>query len=118
MKKRDEIISNMVSKLCDIDIIEYNYDHDYCDYDEWYDDYDDYDIYDYIPNNSKQIIITKQRGVPRLGGVGRIGAMIDMNSIYSKEILRDKKINQLLGLEYNFGQPSFGDLVVGKIRNK
>lgn len=40
-----------------------------------------------------------------------IGKMIDMNSIYSKERLREKKINQILGLESAsyLQKPTVGD---------
>ena len=40
-----------------------------------------------------------------------IGKMIDMDSIYSKERLREKKINQILGLESSsyLQKPTVGD---------
>lgn len=38
-----------------------------------------------------------------------------MKSIYSREILRDKKINQILGLEYEH-KPTFGDIFPKKMK--
>ena len=37
--------------------------------------------------------------------------MIDMRSVYSKEILRQKKIDVVLGLSAEFTKPTFADII-------
>jgi len=39
------------------------------------------------------------------------GRMIDMRSVYSKEILRQKKIDVVLGLSAEFTKPTFADII-------
>lgn len=90
---------------------------DYYDYwcgyyydDDYYPHYDD-DDYDYCwsyiePTIDYSFDIVNTRG--RVKSINRsryypysLGKMIDMNTIYPKHIMREKKINQLLGLEYH-----------------
>jgi hypothetical protein len=93
----------------------------YWDYDDWDDYHDDYcDCYscmpvdyDYLPDElqpksidyvSKRVRITYYSISP--------GRMIDMTSIYSKEVLRQKRINHILGIEYmEHSLPTLGDIL-------
>jgi len=57
-------------------------------------------------------IVTTGKSWKRLSNNGNIiiGKMIDMNSIYSRERLREKKINQVLGLESaSYHKATIGD---------
>lgn len=40
----------------------------------------------------------------------RIGRMVDMKTVYSKEIMRDKNIDIILGLSKEFQKITIGDL--------
>ena len=70
-------------------------------------------VYDYLPDElqpksidyvSKRITITYHSISP--------GRMIDMTSIYSKEVLRQKKINHVLGIEsMEHSRPTLGDIL-------
>lgn len=73
--------------------------------DYYYDRYDDFipddACWSYIENIYDYMII-QTYGVKKILTLpSRGGAMIDMNTIYPKHILREKKINQILGLEYH-----------------
>ena len=69
--------------------------------------------YDYLPDElqpksidyvSKRVRITYYSISP--------GRMIDMNSIYSKEFLRQKRINHILGIEsMEHSRPTLGDIL-------
>lgn len=108
-KNRTEILDKIITKS---ELIDYDYYWSYWDYDD--DDYSycgncgnyfcrDYDHcieYTYLPDElqpksidyvSKRVRITYHSISP--------GRMIDMNSIYSKEVLRQKRINHILGIE-------------------
>ena len=40
------------------------------------------------------------------------GKLVDMNSIYSKEVLRQKRINHILGIEsMEHSRPTLGDIL-------
>ena len=98
--------------------------------DPWY--YDDYDYdgcdcpqcrpfdshdYQYLPEDeSTVILLSKRRGVYSYSSVwygqgNKPGRMIDMRSVYSKEILRQKKIDVVLGLSAEFTKPTFADII-------
>ena len=74
------------------------------DFSEW-DDLDNYDYYWYDDIQWKYIDdeIPDNRGVI-------IGKFIDMQSIYSKENLRQKRIDFLLGLPSELRKPTFADI--------
>ena len=84
----------------------YYYDDDY--YPHYY-DYDDDHYWSYIDMSELDYVIIDTRG--GIKSINRniyyrlspysIGVMIDMDTIYPKHIMREKKINQLLGLEYH-----------------
>lgn len=59
----------------------------YYEYQDWEEDY--YDDYDYLENS----------------------CMIDMNSFYPKDVIRQKRINQILGIESTPKIPTFADIV-------
>lgn len=87
-KKINEEISDWLEDVdyYDIDL--------YVNYDYYYWGYD----YDYLTKHSKTYI---QR-VKKLPSIVTLpeGKLIDMKSVYGKELSRQKKINALLGLEY------------------
>jgi hypothetical protein len=76
-------------------------------------DYDHCIEYTYLPDElqpksidyvSKRVRITYHSISP--------GRMIDMNSIYSKEVLRQKRINHILGIEsMEHSRPTLGDIL-------
>lgn len=87
--------------------------------DPWY--YDDYDYscdcpmcrpfdsheYKYLPNTEVRISNRMRSWTHD----GKFGAMIDMTSIYSKEMLRQKKIDEVLGLSMELTKPTFADII-------
>lgn len=88
----------------------------YDDYDSYYDIYDDYcyDVeYSYLEDNHIEpfYIISKGRVYLRKTPSYK---KVDMNSIYSKERLREVKINQILGNGETPKRPTFGDLIKKK----
>jgi len=122
MKKKNkwDIIGDDLLKLEGrwINTNAYNY------YYEYYDGYYDYDYdhahyygYDYINNEYITHTYISKRG-NRISKVKfNMGGYIDLDTIYSKEILREKKINYLLGLDYEYRKPCLGDLFPKKINN-
>ena len=91
----------------------------YDEYDSYYDSY--YDIYDdhyhveysYLEDDHIEpfYIISKGRGYLRKTPSYK---KVDMNSIYSKERLREVKINQILGNDEAPKRPTLGDLIKKK----
>lgn len=81
----------------------------YWDYDDDWNYHDDYcDCYACIPVNyeylpdelqPKQITHISKRGIIVSQTFYSPGRMVDMTSIYSKEILRQKRIDHILGIE-------------------
>ena len=81
----------------------------YWDWDDWDDFHDDYcDCYscvpidfEYLPDElqPKQVTHISKRGIRITEQTWSPGKLIDMNSIYSKEVLRQKRINHILGIE-------------------
>ena len=96
----------------------------YCYWDYYYEDYyypdyqeDDIDYcWSYIEYpDIDYVIVDTRRGVKTFNRSRyypySLGRMIDMNTIYPKHILREKKINQLLGLEYhNMYKPTLAEI--------
>jgi hypothetical protein len=72
------------------------------DYPWWGDEEDENSLYEYLPDESqpapKEYII--KRGRPRFTRYS-FGKLIDMSTIYSKEILRQKKLMAILEGDYN-----------------
>ena len=81
----------------------------YWDWDDWDDFHDDYcDCYscvpidfEYLPDElqPKQVTYISKRGIRITEHTWSPGKLIDMTSIYSKEVLRQKRINHILGIE-------------------
>ena len=106
MKKKSKI--EIIDKIVSVDTEMQIYYDTYCGYgyeDYYYVDYVDYDdaYWDYMPiEDSTSILLHSYRGrCKKINKSPNIGRMIDMNTIYPKHIMREKKINQLLGLEYH-----------------
>ena len=94
---------------------------------EGYDDYYDYDDlyygcscpacldlpddgYKYTKEESCDLIYKFKRGrIISFGNKPIIGRMIDMRSVYSKDILRQKNIDSILGLSNEFHKATIGD---------
>lgn len=57
------------------------------------------DEYEYMEKSQPVWIITRRGGIPRLESVNPHSGLINLNKVYSKEIMRDRKIDQLLGLD-------------------
>ena len=86
----------------------------------WYDgDYDDYDYYEDIDYEYSDDIYDEylsKRGPKVTIGKSLRGSYIDMMSIYSKSVLRHKKIDFLLGTDKweILTKPTIGDLIKEK----
>ena len=98
-KSKKDIIDKILEKDKYDQLIDVDSYWDYWDYWEFTSDYDEEYIhsYDYLPSNLSDDYL-----------------IIDMNSIYSKEIMRQKKINYLLGLEKLNFRPTFLDIMILK----
>jgi hypothetical protein len=94
----------------------------YWDYDDWDDYHDGYcDCYscmpidfEYLPEElqPKSITHISKRGIRVTEHTYSPGKLIDMNSIYSKEVLRQKRINHILGIEsMEHSRPTLGDIL-------
>lgn len=90
--------------------------------DDWDDFHDDYcDCYscmpidfEYLPDElqPKQVTHISKRGIRITQMTYSPGKMIDMTSIYSKEVLRQKRINHILGIEtMEHSRPTLGDIL-------
>ena len=89
------------------------------DYDDWHDDY--CDCYSCMPINFEYLPEEFQpKSVEYISKRYRVtyhsispGKMIDMDSIYSKEVLRQKRINHILGIEKmtNYSKITIGDIL-------
>jgi len=95
---------------------------------EGYDDYyyyDDYygcccssclglpdDGYEYLEDEICDLVYLSRRGklLMSFGKSPKIGRMVDMRKVYSKEIMRDKNIDIILGLSKEFQKITIGDL--------
>ena len=97
-------------------------------YDYYYDYYDDYygcccasclglpdDGYEYLEDEICNLVYLFRRGklLMSFGKSPKIGRMVDMRKVYSKEIMRDKNIDIILGLSKEFQKMTIGDLYEG-----
>lgn len=105
---------NKIEILDDILSLENSKKFDYWGWDcYWYDDYpsnyiyDDCDYFNYEYLEDVEFdFLSRRRGRIKV----RFGSYIDMNSIYSKTVMRQKKIDYLLGLsQYNIEGVFLGD---------
>ena len=107
-KNKIELLDKTISVEMEMEVDYYDW---WCGYyydDDYYPHYDDDDYYpcwSYLDVTDIEYSIINTRG--RVKSINKskyypysIGRMIDMNTIYPTNILREKKINQLLGLEY------------------
>lgn len=106
-KNKIELLDKTISVEMEMEVDYYDW---WCGYyydDDYYPHYDDdYDpCWSYLDVTDIEYSIINTRG--RVKSINKskyypysIGRMIDMNTIYPTNILREKKINQLLGLEY------------------
>jgi len=105
-KNKIELLDKSISIEVEMDLDYYNNYWNYYYEDYYYPDYDDGDgCWDYIPiESSDDSILIHSYGIGRrtINKSPNIGRMIDMNTIYPKHIMREKKINQILGLEYHY----------------
>jgi hypothetical protein len=123
-KSKIEILDRIIKKADLIDQVEYgywwDYDDDYYDYsycdncgEHYCDDYSHCQSYEYqTEDDNKVIYISRSFGRWHVMNTPKYGRFIDMNTIYSKEVLRQKKINYLLGIDkYEIQlKPTIGDI--------
>ena len=98
---------------------------DYWSYWDWEDDWDYHDEYcdcyscmpidyDYLPDElqPKSVEHISKRGFRVTTHVYQPGRLIDMTSVYSKEVLRQKRIDHILGIEsIEHSRPTFADIL-------
>jgi hypothetical protein len=111
-KNKTEILDKIITKE---EIGDYDY------YWHWYDDDDDWDSYDFTPVDyeylpeqfqPKPVEHISKRGIRVTTHSYQEGRLIDMNSIYSKEVIRQKRINHILGIEsMEHSRPTFADIL-------
>ena len=121
-KNKTEILDRIITKDELIDYDHWSY---------WDDDYDDYSYcencgnyfcrdydhcieYSYLPEDFQPKTIThiSKRGTRVTQHTHSPGKLIDMTSIYSKEVLRQKRINHILGIELmEYSRPTLGDIL-------
>ena len=114
-KNKIELIDRTISLRLAIDEY-YDDGYDYYDYDDYYGcscpaclGYDD-SVWSYIEPEECRLIYKFQRGrIISFGKSPKIGSMIDMRSVYSKDILRQKNIDSILGLSNEFHKATIGD---------
>ena len=70
------------------------------------------DDFEYLEDEECNLIYLFRGGrlLMSFGRKPRIGRMIDMKTVYSKEIMRDKNIDIILGLSKEFQKITIGDL--------
>lgn len=123
-KSKIEILDRIIAKTDLIDEWGYGYWMD--DYDDYYDyyhkcdncgapyceDYSHCQTYEYEEDDDNKVIyVSRSFGRWHVMNTPKHGRFIDMNTIYSKEVLRQKKINYLLGIDkYEIQlKPTIGD---------
>lgn len=100
--------------------------YDYYCYDSYYYGYYDCDCidckplghgeYDYINTSTDyRTILSKVRGVWMKSNPTLNDRLINLDTVYSKEIMRDRKIERILGL--TFENPTMGDIFYEEFRN-
>ena len=107
---------DLLLKSLDIPKNMYYYEWDWGYYDEggWDDYYEDDVEYDYLEDGLVEpvYIVSKGRGFISHQLKTKLPyKQIDMNSIYSKEKLREIKINKILGVHQDYRPPTIGDLI-------
>ena len=106
-KNKIEILSKSKEEINDY----YSMSHDW-----WWDDLDDYeeyeDIYEYedFGKYEECKYITRTYGIPHIEYRSSWLRKIDMESFYDIQTLRQKRIDQILGISLDFKIPTFGDL--------
>jgi hypothetical protein len=92
---------------------------EYYDYSPGWEDYDNY--FDYGYNKSVDGNLHLLPNLDYIHSKGRkIYHAVDMESFYSKEVMREKRINDLLGLPggtIRTVRPTLGDLIRKDVRN-
>lgn len=111
-KNKQQILDRDITKFSLMEGL-YDYLHFYWDCDDdwgyYWDSYLDTQDWGYLPDTDERTHVITRRGMMIFGGTApRLGRMIDMKTVWSKEILRDKKIDYLLGLEIK--NPTFADI--------
>jgi hypothetical protein len=79
----------------------------------WF-DYDDYDYdydYDYRKNIYYGVSVYSDLLVKKVKVKSLVGINISLESMYSKEILRDRKIKEILGESESVKLPTLGDIL-------
>jgi hypothetical protein len=115
-KNKIELLDRTISLRLAIDEY-YDDGYDYYDYDDYYGcscpsclGYDD-SVWIYIEPEECRLIYKFKRGrVISFGKSPKIGSMIDMRSVYSKDILRQKNIDSILGLSNEFQKLKISDI--------
>lgn len=118
-KNKTEILDRIITKVG----LSGEFDWDYWDYDDY--DYHGYcDCYmcmsvdyEYLPDEMqpKPIMHISKRGIRVSLHTLNIGKFIDMKSIYSKDELRQKRINHILGIESMIdAKTTLGDILIYK----
>lgn len=118
-KNKTEILESIIHKheLEDANYWMYYWDYDYDD--DYHDGYCDCYMcmpvdYDYLPDELQPKTVThiSKRGIRVTQHTHSPGKLIDMTSIYSKEVLRQKRINHILGIEsMEHSQTTLGDIL-------
>ena len=118
-KNRIDILDRIITKA---ELIDYDHYWSYWDDDDDYSycgnyfcrDYDHCIDYSYLPEDFQPKTVThiSKRGIRVTQHTHSPGKLIDMNSIYSKEVLRQKRINHILGIELmEHSRPTLGDIL-------
>lgn len=121
-KSKIEILDRIIAKTDLIDEWGYGYwddDYDYYDYsycdncgEHYCDDYSHCQTYEYEKDDTNEVIyVSRSFGRWHVMNTPKLGKLIDMNTIYPKEIIRQRKINYLLGIDkYEIQlKPTIGD---------
>ena len=121
-KSKIEILDRIIAKTDLIDEWGYGYwddDYDYYDYSycdncgsNFCDDYSQCQTYEYQEEDDNKVIyVSRSFGRWHVMNTPKLGKLIDMNTIYPKEIIRQRKINYLLGIDkYEIQlKPTIGD---------
>lgn len=122
-KNKKEILDRIITK----DGLNESYDwgHWYWEDYDYHDDYCDCYAcmpvdYDYLPEEFQPKVVThiSKRGIRVTTYSYQPGKLIDMTSIYSKEVLRQKRINHILGIEsMEHSRVTLGDLLIELIED-
>ena len=117
-KNKIDILDRIITKA---ELIDYDHYWSYWDDDDydWHDGYCDcYSCvpinFEYLPDElqPKSITHISKRGIRITEHTWSPGKLIDMSSIYSKEVLRQKRINHILGIEVmEHSRPTLGDIL-------